>query len=110
MVLSSLSSPPPVMRRTLPALTLFVLLAGCDIGEIEHTGTIVRVDAEGGFWGIVTTDGTRFRPTNLPVAFQRDGMEVEFEGYVLSDDRSDDEWGIPVELTEVEVPLDGSDD
>ena len=99
----------PLMRRILPVFFL-VLLAGCEIGEIEHTGTIVRVDRDGGFWGIVTADSTRFRPTNLPTEFQQDGMVVEFEGYVLSEERAEGEWGIPVNLTEVEVPLDGSKD
>ncbi len=37
-------------------------------------------------------------------------MEVEFEGYVLEDERADDEWGIPVRLTEVEVQLADRDD
>jgi hypothetical protein len=35
---------------------------------------------------------------------------VEFEGYVLSEERVDGEWGIPVELTEVEVQLARRDD
>ena len=94
--------------RSSRSLTLLVLLllVGCDLGEIEHTGTIMHVEREGGFWGIVTTDSTRFRPTNLPVEFEQEGMEVEFEGYVLSEERAEGEWGIPIELTEVEVPID----
>lgn len=93
------------MRRLVP-LVLFVLLAaGCDLGEIEHVGTIVRVDQDGGFWGIVTQDSTRFRPTNLPAEFEQEGMVVEIEGYVLSDERVEGEWGIPIRLSEVEVKL-----
>jgi hypothetical protein len=100
------------MRRlALPVLLAPLLFAaGCDLGEIEHVGTITRVEHDGGFWGIVTADGERFRPTNLPVEFEREGMEVEFEGYVLDEERADDEWGIPVRLTEVEVQLAARDD
>ena len=98
------------MHRTLPVLTLLLVLAGCNIGEIEHTGVVVRVDEDGGFWGIVTADSTRFRPTNLHAEFEQSGMEVEFEGYVLSEERVEGEWGIPVELTEVEVQIEKRDE
>jgi hypothetical protein len=98
------------MRRLPLALLLLLVAAGCEIGEIEHTGTVVRVGEDGGFWGIVTADGPRFRPTNLPAEFEQHGMEVEFEGYVLSEDRADGEWGIPVELTEAEVQIEKRDD
>jgi hypothetical protein len=97
--------------RLLPlALFVLLLLAGCEIGEIEHTGTITRIERDGGFWGLITTDSTRFRPTNLPVEFEQEGMEVEFEGYVLSEERVEGEWGIPIELTEVEVQIQRRDD
>lgn len=99
--------------RSAPSLALLVplfVLAGCDLGEIEHTGTVTRVERDGGFWGIVTTDSTRFRPANLPAEFEQEGMEVEFEGYVLSEERVEGEWGIPVELTEVEVQIRRRDD
>jgi len=100
------------MRSTLSLALLvpLLVLAGCEIGEIEHTGTIMHVERDGGFWGIVTKDSTRFRPTNLPAEFEQEGMEVEFEGYVLSEERVEGEWGIPVELTEVEVQLQRRDD
>jgi hypothetical protein len=98
------------MHRAFPVFLLLLLVAGCDIGEIEHTGIILRVDEDGGFWGIVTADSTRFRPTNLPAEFEQHGMEVEFEGVVLSEERSDDEWGIPIELTEVEVQIEQRDE
>ncbi|MEM1042143.1 MAG: hypothetical protein AAGI91_05885 [Bacteroidota bacterium] len=98
------------MKRT--ALVLLLLTAaGCEIGEIEHVGTVVRVEADGGFWGIVShDDSTRFRPTNLPDVFERDGLVVEFEGYVVKEDRREGEWGIPVELSEVEIQITRRDD
>ena len=101
------------MRLLFPLALLVPLLCvvGCEIGEIEHTGTITHVDRDGGFWGIIVgEDSTRFRPTNLPTEFEHEGMEVEFEGYVLSEERVEGEWGIPVELTEVEVQLQRRDD
>ena len=96
------------MRRLSLALCL-LLFSGCQIGEIEHRGTITFVE-DGAFWGIVTLEGERFVPTNLPPEFEHEGMEVEFEGFVQDENRSDDEWGIPVLLNEVEVELDRSYD
>ncbi len=96
------------MRRRLLSL-LFLFVVGCQIGEIEHAGTITYVE-DGGFWGIVTEDGDRFVPENLPVEFEHEGMVIEFEGYVVDEDRAEGEWGIPVLLNEIEVSLDGHDD
>lgn len=98
------------MKRA--ALVLLLLSAtGCELGEIEHVGTIVWVEEDGGFWGLISAeDSTRFRPTNLPEMFHREGAVVEFEGYVLSEERRDGEWGIPVELSEVEVQITSRDD
>ena len=96
------------MRRLSLVLCL-LLFSGCQIGEIEHTGIVTFVE-DGAFWGIETASGDRFVPENLPVEFQREGMEIEFEGFVQDEDRADDEWGIPVLLNEVEVQLDRKDD
>ena len=96
------------MRRLSLALCL-LLFSGCEIGEIEHVGIITWVE-EGAFWGIVTAEGERFVPENLPVEFEQDGMEIEFEGFVVDEDRAEGEWGIPVRLNEVEVQLDRKDD
>lgn len=96
------------MRR-LSLILVVLLFGGCELGEIEHTGTLTYVE-NGGFWGIVTAEGDRFVPNNLPVEFHREGMEIEFEGFVLDKERVEGEWGIPVRLNEVEVQLDRRDD
>lgn len=41
-------------------------------------GTVVYNDFEGGFWGIVGDDGTKYRPVDgLPDAVKTDGLRVE---------------------------------
>ncbi|MDX1531353.1 MAG: hypothetical protein R3362_07490 [Rhodothermales bacterium] len=100
--------PPRPLPLLIPALVVgmgLVALPACQLGEINHVATVTRVEEDGGFWGLVTEDGTRFRPTNLPAEFYREGMQVEFEGFVLDAEREEGEWGIPVRLTEVEVDL-----
>lgn len=100
--------------RFLSLVFVALLFGGCEIGEIEHVGVITYVeDADstgGGFWAIITAEGERFVPENLPSEFEQDGMEIEFEGFVVDEVRAEDEWGIPVRLNEVEVQLDRRDD
>jgi len=40
-------------------------------------GIVRRVPLEGGFYAIVGSDGVTYDPTNLPAAFQKDGLAVE---------------------------------
>ncbi|WP_022836676.1 hypothetical protein [Salisaeta longa] len=60
-----------------------LLLAGCDAtGEKASTGpfsfeaTVQFVQVEGGVWVLESDDGTTYRPTNLPSAFQEEGLRV----------------------------------
>ncbi len=43
---------------------------------VEFTGTVRYIDMEGGFYGIVADDGSRFDPENLPEQYARDGARV----------------------------------
>lgn len=85
------------MTRVLASLTLF--LAACagggtgresnpweelgrgeESGPVVHLGGIVRqVELEGGLFVIDAADGTRYVPTNLPPAYQVDGLALEAE-------------------------------
>ena len=46
---------------------------------LRMTGTVRRVELEGGVWVVRDSAGTTFNPTNLPAAFQREGLAVEVE-------------------------------
>src|SRR5689334_23773447 len=45
--------------------------------SITIVGIVRRVPLEGGFYAILGSDGVTYDPTNLPAAFQRDGLAVE---------------------------------
>ena len=61
-----------------------------DVGtEVRITGVVKHVELEGGFYAIRGDDGVTYDPTNLPPAFQRDGLRVETEAR-----RRDDMMGI----------------
>ncbi len=71
--------------------------------RVEGTGTVVFVELEGGFYGIVADDGARYEPLNLPAEFQQDGLRVRFRARVLKDVASVHMWGRPVELLQIEA-------
>lgn len=76
---------------------LFAVLAGCANGSSNEswvvlpatadtsaavftiTGTVRHTEVEGGVYTIRSDDGTTYDPTNLPAAFQKDGLAVVAE-------------------------------
>ena len=46
---------------------------------LHISGTVRRVNLEGGLWVIRDPAGTQFNPTNLPEAFRADGTAVEVD-------------------------------
>ncbi len=65
------------------------------------TGTIQHVDVEGGFYGIVTDDGAKLDPINLPKDFQRDGVRIQVRVVPLRDRVSIHQWGELVRIFEI---------
>ena len=68
---------------------------------IQGTGTIRYVDLEGGFYGIVAEDGTKYDPTPLPDSLQDDGLSVRFQ-LKEKDVLTTRMWGTPVEVLHIE--------
>lgn len=51
-----------------------------DSGQVlQITGTVHRLEVEGGIFVIRDAQGTQYNPTNLPDAFRKDGLRVEAE-------------------------------
>ncbi len=64
------------------------------------TGTVCYMDVEGGFYGIVTDDGKKLDPVNLPQEFQKDGLRIRARVEPLHDRVSIRMWGTPVRIIE----------
>jgi hypothetical protein len=62
------------------------------------TGTVAFIDLEGGFYGIVTDDGARYLPLNLPEEYAEDGLAITAEVMVKEDVATIQQWGTPVEI------------
>ena len=97
------------MRR-IALLVLCLALAGCskhgpkpsDPNVIEASGVVQHQDLEGGFYGIVADDGTKYDPGALPAAFQRDGLRVRFTAR-RTHAMTTRMWGQTVEIASIEA-------
>jgi hypothetical protein len=65
------------------------------------TGTVVFVNLEGGFFGIITDDGNKYVPLNLPKEFQKDRLKVKFDARFRPDLLGIHMWGTYIEITNI---------
>ena len=84
-----------------------------DIGRnllmpVSGTGTVSYIELEGGFFGIITDDGAKFLPLNLPDRYACDGTEVEFTAVIAHDTTTFAMWGVPVNLLSI-TSIEGED-
>ncbi len=83
-------------------------------GQISSSGTVKYIELEGGFFGIITPDGRKYLPLNLPKEFQVDGMPVTFTAREKTDLATIFMWGTPLNLESIDslgrlsLPLEGS--
>jgi hypothetical protein len=73
------------------------------------TGTVTWLPMEGGFFGIITDDGKRYDPLNLPAEYAKDGMRVGFTAKTDPDMASFHMWGTIVSIIDIQpISQDGS--
>lgn len=60
------------------------------------------IPLEGGFYGLLTQDGRRFVPANLPDGFRKDGLRVTVRGRI-KEVATIYMWGKPLEILTIEV-------
>jgi hypothetical protein len=66
------------------------------------TGTILHIPIEGGFYGLLADDGTKYDPTNLPEEYKQSGLRVKFMINPKKGMASIHMWGTIVELVKIE--------
>ena len=69
---------------------------------VTANATVTYIDLEGGFYGLITDDGGKYLPTNLPEEYQVDGIRVAFSADVAKDAIGFHMWGTPVEIRSIE--------
>ena len=70
---------------------------------VTFTGTINYQQLEGGFWGIISKEGEKYDPVNLPADFKREGLRVRVVALLKKDVVSTRMWGIIIEIKEIVV-------
>ena len=97
------SNPPPDTVTPTPSETPEVE-TGPDV--VSGVGTIRYFDFEGGFYGLVADDGTRYDALNLDEAFHQDSLRVRFRARLRTGIMTIRQWGKPVDILEM-TRLDG---
>ena len=69
---------------------------------ISANGTIEYIPLEGGFYGIVTDEGEKYLPLNLPGEFKKDGLRIWFKAKPKKIVTSQI-WGKPIEILEIKL-------
>ncbi|MFC2134493.1 hypothetical protein ACFLTH_07730 [Bacteroidota bacterium] len=82
--------------------------SSCTVNEVDNRthyvtlGTVLFVDLEGGFYGIIDDNDVRLDPVNLPEGYQVDGLRVHLEFVILDEQESVHQWGTLIEIIDVE--------
>ncbi|WP_105264379.1 hypothetical protein [Pseudoalteromonas sp. T1lg76] len=63
---------------------------------------VCYIELEGGFFGLLTNDGKRLLPLNLPKAFCKPGAKVKLRGHEQREIMTIQQWGTPFHLTQIE--------
>lgn len=72
--------------------------------EITFVAEVTWISLEGGFYGFVTENGSKFLPLNLHEEFRKDGLKVKIRGKIRKDVATIYMWGTPLEILEIELP------
>ena len=73
-----------------------------DPNVINATATVQHQDIEGGFYGLVADDGTKYDPGTLPEAYRKDGLRVKFTAR-RTNAMTTRMWGTTVEVDHIEA-------
>jgi len=71
-------------------------------GYLAEPGTVKYINIEGGFYGIITEDGLKLDPVNLPDEYKQDGMNVRIWVKKAAAQVNFHMWGTIVEIKSIE--------
>jgi hypothetical protein len=85
------------------AIVMILIMSCSESGAVEwQTGTVVYVDYESGFYGIVRDDGEKLVPSALPDGYRTDGLRIRFSGRIDDETLAIWNWGKPFRLDSIE--------
>lgn len=71
--------------------------------SVSGEGTVSFIESDGGFFGITTQDGEKYRPGNLPIAMRVEGTRIRFVGVAKVPAPGSEGWGIPLSLISITI-------
>ena len=66
-------------------------------------GEVRFFDFEGGFYGLIAENGDKLLPMNLHKDFRQHGAIIEFQGHLIKDMMTIQQWGQVFEITQVKL-------
>lgn len=83
-------------------ISLFLLSGFLCSEDIQvQKGTVVYLNLEGGFYGIIGDNGKHYDPQNLADEFKKDSLRVSFEYKVSENQTSIHMWGELIEIVKI---------
>lgn len=76
--------------------------------KVEGKGKIIFSNLEGGFYGLVTENGSQYLPLNLREEFKQDNLKVYFRGILRPDVVTVYNWGESLQIEDI-YPLDAKE-
>jgi len=101
-----------MMRKRISVGVFFLMISclsavGCiaqeTTGELSFTGQVTYIDLEGGFFGIITSDGEHYLPLDLPEEYKQDGLMVTGTGSIDPDVMTIQMWGQPLRIDSISL-------
>ena len=88
--------------KTIALLLMTLLLASaCSMGVSDPKYRIIKVELEGGFWGLIDAQQNKYRPKNLPESLKQHGQCVMMEYEILEGEMSIQMWGQRIRIANV---------
>lgn len=73
------------------------------IKEISFTATVIYMNLEGGFYGLLTKEGQHWLPMNLKNEFKKNGAVVKVKGHEIKGMMTIQQWGKPFSITDIQL-------
>jgi hypothetical protein len=93
---------------------LFLILLGLSFSGVSSAqvanvpfnleGKVVYLAMEGGFYGIISSDGRKYLATNLPSMFQQKNLMLKGKAILQANTLGIHQWGEYIQLLDVSLP------
>lgn len=68
-----------------------------------HEVTVKFLDFEGGFYGLVASNGEKYLPMNLAKEYKLPGTVLKVQGHIIKDMITTQQWGQVFKITDIKL-------